>query len=303
MSEHALQATEQIAGAEERPVVPGLRTIVVGVDERSASQDALTLARALCEQSGAHLVVASIRPYWPELLGLEEYERVLSEDEAWLQRTATKLLGDLPFSAHVVGGAHETEGLKEIASAENADLIVVGSTHRGHLGRVLPGSVGERVLNNAPCAVAIAPLGLAQTGLHLGRIAVGYDGSKEARIALDLAASFARVAGASLQILGAVEIGFDTVGLQPVSEEGQEEARLRRHLQQAESQIPVSVPVQTRLLHGAANHVLLDAAKEADLLVLGSRGHYGRVRRLFLGSVATAVTRGAPCATLITPAG
>jgi nucleotide-binding universal stress UspA family protein len=303
MKERALPTTEQVAESGDRPAVPGLQTIVVGVDERSASQDALTLAKVLREHSGARLVAASVRAYWPELIGVEEYERVLAEDQSWLRRTTLKVLGDSPFSTYVVGGGHETEGLKEIAAAEQADLIVVGSTHRGRIGRVLPGSAGERVLNNAPCAVAIAPLGLAATGLRLDRVAVAYDGSKEARIALDLGSSLAGAAGASLQILGAVEIGIDTVGLQPVSKEGLEESRMRRHLEQAESSIPASIPVQTRLLHGAANHVLPEAAQEADLLILGSRGHYGRVRRLFMGSVATAVTRNAPCATLITPAG
>jgi nucleotide-binding universal stress UspA family protein len=49
--------------------------------------------------------------------------------------------------------------------------------------------------------------------------------------------------------------------------------------------------------------MISEAAEGCDLLVLGSRGHYSAARRLFLGGVATEVTRSAPCATLITPAG
>ena len=47
-------------------------------------------------------------------------------------------------------------GLHDTAMSEQANLIVVGSTHHGPLGRVLLGSVGERLLADAPCAVAIA---------------------------------------------------------------------------------------------------------------------------------------------------
>lgn len=49
------------------------------------------------------------------------------------------------------------EGLLRIAEREHADLIVVGSSHRGTLGRVLPGSVPELLLHSASCPIAVAP--------------------------------------------------------------------------------------------------------------------------------------------------
>jgi len=280
----------------------GLRRIIVGFDERPASRDALALGKALCEKAGAELIIASVRAYWPELIGPDDYARVVAEDEAWLSREATKVLGTQPFSTYVIAGGHETGGLKEIAATENADLIVLGSTHRGRLGRVLPGSVGERVLNNSPCAVAVAPLGLADTQLQFRKVAIAYDGSKEAGVALKLAIELAEWAGASLLILGAVQFNIDDTGLNPVNLDEIEVARMRRQLERARERVPSSVAVETRLLRGAPNHVIVEAAEGSDLLILGSRGHYGPARRLFLGSLATQVTRNAPCATLITPA-
>ncbi len=279
-----------------------LRRIVVGFNERPASRDALTLAAALCERTGADLVVASVRPYWPELIGPAEYARAVAEDEAWLHREAGKLLGTRPFATKVLASGGETGGLKEIARVEGADLIVLGSTHRGRLGSVLPGSVGERVLNNAPCAVAIAPLGLAGRGLEINRIAIGYDGSREAGAALVLAIELAEGAGASLLILGAVALNLDFTGLGGRSLDDVEVARMEHHLERAHTQVPDSVLAKTRLLRGPPDHAIVEAAEESDLLVLGSRGHYGPSRRLFLGSVAAQVTRNAPCSTLITPA-
>ena len=43
----------------------------------------------------------------------------------------------------------------------DAGLIVVGSTHTGRAGRVLPGSTAERLLHGSPCPVAVAPKGYA----------------------------------------------------------------------------------------------------------------------------------------------
>lgn len=285
-----------------RSGLAAMRRVLVGFDERRASRDALALGKALCQATGAELIVASVRPYWPELIGPGEYARAVAEDEAWLGREAKKMLGELPFSTHVVAGGHETGGLKEIAAAEDADLIIVGSTHRGRLGRVLPGSVGERVLDNAPCAVAVAPLGLADQELQLGKIAVAYDGGREAGVALDFAIELAERVGASLLILGAVEFNVEVTGLGAQTLDEVEMTRMQHHLQRARNRAPTSVAIETRILRGPPNHVIAEAAEGSDLLVLGSRGHYSAARRLFLGSVATQVTRSAPCATLVTPA-
>lgn len=276
--------------------------LLVGYDGRPASRDALSFAKALAETGGAELTVASVRGYWPDLLG-ESYELVVKEDERWISRGATKMLGDTPFSVRVLAGGHETAGLQELAEAEGSDMIVVGSTHRGRVGRVCPGSVGERVLSEAPCAVAVAPRGLADRSFpdrswRFDTIAVGFDGSEQAQVALRTAVDLANLTGASLRILAVVDIdfAFDTETTRP----GDEETRVRRNLERAIEQARRSVAAEGQLLHGVPSHAIPAAAEDADLLVIGSRGHYGVARRLLLGSVAARVTRTAPCPTLIT---
>ena len=84
-----------------------------------------------------------------------------------------------------VGGRSAARALYEYAEDQNADLIVVGSSHRGKLGRILPGSVGESLLRGAPCAVAVAPRGFARREhAGFGLIGIAYDGSEEADLAL-----------------------------------------------------------------------------------------------------------------------
>ena len=121
-------------------------------------------------------------------------------------------------------------------------------------------------------------------------------------MALSFAIELARRSGASLLILGAVEFNVEVTGLGAQTLDDAEVARMRRQLENARERVPRSVAAETRILRGPPNQVISEAAASSDLLVLGSRGHYSAPRRLFLGSVATEVTRNAPCATLITPA-
>ena len=50
--------------------------------------------------------------------------------------------------------------------------------------------------------------------------------------------------------------------------------------------------------HGSVAHVLVEAARDADLLVVGSRGHGGFTGSL-LGSVSQQCAQHAPCAVVI----
>ncbi|MFI5027630.1 MAG: universal stress protein [Solirubrobacterales bacterium] len=280
---------------------PAALRVLVGFDGRSGSDDALALARALAETTAAELIVASVRPYWPDLLGPDGFARAIESDQRWIAAEAEKILGALPISARALAGGEETGGLKELAEVESIDLIVLGSTHRAGLARACPGNLGERVLDGAPCAVAVAPRGLAERNCSLDLIAVGYDGSRAADAALRRAIGLAARTGASLLVLGAVEVSLGLSGFETRAPMRLERNRMEHHLGRALSHVPESVTAESRLLLGSASEILADAAREADLLVLGSRGHYGTPSRIVLGSVGAAVVHDAPCPTLITP--
>ncbi len=272
--------------------------LLVGYDGRPASRDALAFAKALADTGDADLTIASVRGYWPELLG-ESYELVVKEDERWISRGATEVLESMPFSVRVLAGGHETAGLRELAEAEESDMIVLGSTHRGRIGRVCPGSVGERVLSEAPCTVAVAPRGLADRSVHFDTIAVGFDGSKQAQVALRTAIDLAKRTGAALRILAVVDTDF-VFGTE-INPSDSEKERVKRRLGHAVDHARHSVKAEGQMLYGVPSHAIPEAAEEADLLIIGSRGHYGIGRRLLLGSVAARVMRTAPCPALITP--
>jgi nucleotide-binding universal stress UspA family protein len=275
--------------------------VLVGFGSVPGSFDALKLGARLAESSGAELILAAVLPGWPEAIAPGNYRGLALEEEKRVTREASALLGAREFEVEAIAGGTAAEGLRSIAGAEGADLIVIGSTHRGPVGRVLPGSVGERVLDGAPCAVAIAPRGLAERELELRRILVGCDGSRESLAAVRLAATLAEASAARLTLLGVVEMRFDLAGF-PRPAAPAETARIERALQRARRSLSPTLSAAIGEVHGVAAEVIAAAAGEADLLVLGSRGQYGPLRRTFLGSVAAKLARTAPCATLITPA-
>ena len=123
-------------------------------------------------------------------------------------------------------------GLHELAEVTSADLLVVGSSRRSLLGRVLVGDDTRAALNGAPCAIAIAPRGYAGERGVMGEIGVGYDGSPESEHGLALARILATEVGAKLSAFEAVSLPryLFTGGPAPIDESIEElvdEARER----------------------------------------------------------------------------
>ena len=187
--------------------------------------------------------------------------------------------------------------LHELAVAEDAEVVVLGSTHRGALGRIYPGSVAERLLSGAPCAVAVAPRGYAERPTDRLRVVqVGFDGSSESRRAIELATRLALNAGATMRVCAAFQMGADAT---PLGIEARE--RLGEDLRAAVATIPAEVRALAKLVDGEPVAVLTrEAEAGADLLVLGSRG-YGPLGAALLGGVSGKVIRGATVPVLVVP--
>ncbi len=182
------------------------RRVLVGYDASEGGRDALSLARGLAVIEGAELVLGVALELDPLATPAGAYERATDDAERRLTASARELLGETPFRLRIVGGVSAPRALTEFAEDESADVIVLGSTHRHGLGRVLPGSVGERLLHASPCAVMVAPSGYADHGrTEISRIGVGYDGRTESGHAREVAAVLAADLGASLETITVAE--------------------------------------------------------------------------------------------------
>jgi nucleotide-binding universal stress UspA family protein len=249
-------------------------TVVAGVDDRPASEDALALARLLARPFDARVLAAHVvRP--GEHGGPEPV-----------------------VQARRIEASSPAKGLHELADAEGARVIAVGSTDRGTLGRIYPGSVAERLLSGGPCAVAVAPRGYAKSVAdRLRVIEVGFDGAAESRRALDAARALALATGATMRIFAVFETGGGE--LTPIGVDAKD--RLARELKAAVDDLPDEIRPLDRLVDGDPAGVLTaEAEAGVDLLVLGSRS-YGPLQAALLGGVSSKVMRTAPCPVLVVP--
>lgn len=291
----------------------------MGCDGSDRARDALTLAAMIAQQTGASLVLAAAAhdvPYfvslYPQGLSRERLQTALCDAA---DRVLKEAEGSLPAGVgsrrEVVVGGSPAGALYSLAEAEGVDLIVLGSSHRGVLGRVLAGSVGQQVLDGAPCAVAIAPARFAEESApQLEVIGVGIDGKPDSLGALLAAEALASAAGAGLRLISVIAPAdlYVPDGSPPDVYEAPEAAvRENAHgrVEDAIASLTADVPVVREIVDGREGPIAssLEAAAEAgglDLLVVGSRG-FGPVRRVLLGSVSSQLMTASPCPLLIVP--
>ena len=147
--------------------------------------------------------MAEAPPIYPQVVvGYLENER--GEDARVLAERVVERDGGELKVVHVEKGS-PADALQALAEEGEADLIVLGSTHRAHVGSVAPGSVAEHLLHGASCRLIIAPKGYAEADHSRDRLrvaAVGFDGMAESHAALDEAAKLAAKFGASMKVIG-----------------------------------------------------------------------------------------------------
>jgi nucleotide-binding universal stress UspA family protein len=213
---------------------------------------------------------------------------------------ATRLAQDGARVEHVhIDDGSVSKGLRDAAEARGADLIVLGSSQRGLLGRTFAGDDVTHTLRCAGCAVAVAPRGYADGPRALAHVGVGYDGSAQAKVALDVARSLASDSNARLHALGVATPpqGLTTpLGVSAV-------ASLESRREQIERCIGGLAPeIDGAVVDGIAHQELAELSSRMDLLVIGSTRRIGRWSRALLGSTSEALSREAACPLLVVPA-
>ena len=277
-----------------------MNTILIGVDGSGRSEDAIAFGGRIAASSGAQVIVTCAFPYGRA----HGYAALRDAALDTAHAMSRKLDGVEPRKISIRAlAASPAHALHDLAVAEHASLVVVGSTHTGRLGRVYPGSTGEKLLHGAPCAVAIVPRGYDDQ--PVGRVGVAYDGSDEANAALDSAVALARAFGAELELIGVAPSDFYTgpalaggIGVDTLRDEIEQD--VRRRLDSAVAGL--DLPATTTLRSGDPADELAIRSAALDLLVTGSRG-YGPLRSVIAGGVGGRVLRSARCPVIVVPRG
>jgi nucleotide-binding universal stress UspA family protein len=147
-----------------------------------------------------------------------------------------------------------------------------------------------------------------------GRIVVGIDGSQASKDALSWAVAEARVRGDTVVAIHAwtppyptasmaypTAAAFPAAPVAPIDDDVADAIRegAEELLAQVVSEAGAGdVTIEQRLVEGPAASALIDAAKDAELLVVGPRGH-GGFTGLLLGSVSQQLANHAPCPVVI----
>ncbi len=156
-----------------------------------------------------------------------------------------------------------------------------------------------------------------------GAIVVGVDGSEGSLAALRWALAEAHLRGSSVRVVHAyqspplpvTETGFGAagggIGVPPVLTDDWEQVRqaveseagnvIEHALREAGADDFDGLEIERSAIEGPAARTLIDAAKDAELLVVGSRGR-GALKTAVLGSVSVTVAATAPCLVIVVPA-
>ncbi|MGR6974678.1 universal stress protein [Streptomyces cynarae] len=219
--------------------------------------------------------------------------------------TLTERHPELTVTAEALQGA-PVESL--VAEAATAELLVLGSRGHGAVVGFLIGSVGQQVIAESTRPVVLVRAGDRPAAEAAGRdIVVGqHGGPDDSAPALAFAFETAAARGAAVRVVRAWSLppvfAYSPGSLKLLDEAGGLEQFEMKALDEAlrpwRDHYP-DVPVTEHVEMGSAAQVLLSAAGDAQLVVVGRRATRAVGPRI--GSVAHALLHHAPCPVAVVP--
>lgn len=275
------------------------RSVIAGTDGSPAASDAVLWAAREAVLRARPLRIVHVREQWAGDVPVHTMKNYRDPEakhcEAMLADAAEAARASAPgleVTTALVDGDLVQRLLEE---SEAADQVVIGSRGQGGFAGLLLGSAGMGVAGHAGCPVVVVR---GDSATRHGRIVAGVDGSEGAEAALAHAFAEAEIRGAAVHAvhawqppglpMPAVESG--SMGERGVAERG---AFLRRVLAPWRERFP-RVTVTESIVCGHPAGALRDASTEADMVVVGSRGH-GLLASAVFGSVSHGVLHHAHC--------
>lgn len=174
----------------------------------------------------------------------------------------------------------------------NCDLIIIGSHGLSGIERLLLGSVSQKVVHDAPCSVRVVRASVRERDAP-ARIVIGFDGSDDAEMAVREVANRTWPSKTEVRIVTAIGPFY------PVRTAGAEVQRSRaRQMQQSVENglSKTGLSISSIIEEKDPRKVIVQEAEnwKADSIFVGTWGH-GRLGRLVLGSVSSAIAARASC--------
>lgn len=273
--------------------------IIVGYDASEGSKAAFRWALDEATRTGAQITllfafewpalpstVAPVATSWPDQGAREDAQKML--DAAILEA----------FQTHprVLVTGTVADGSAAILLRERsreARLLVLGSRGHGGFTGLLLGSTTVAVSAHAHCPVVVVR---GEQEQPEGPVVVGVDGSTCALLAVEYAFAQAAARDTVLRVVRAwtpIAPPRQLPGYIPAEQAGAERIEVDELLADGRSRYP-QVEVAIDIVAGPPGRVMVDASRDAQLVVVGSRGH-GGFGGLLLGSVSQQLLHHAHC--------
>jgi nucleotide-binding universal stress UspA family protein len=283
-------------------------TILAGFSSSRQGSAPLNLAAQLSRTTGEKVIATAIveRALPAGVDPIEdEYQGYVSAQAAASLGRVVEGTGGEGVSVIVHESSSIPMGLMELVDQHGADLVVVGSSSSGLLGRVALGSVTEWLVHTAAVPVAIAPRGYPSSPVPIKRLTAAYGGAADAVGLIQSSAELAKQWSVPLRIA--------SFTVRPSTAFGPAENLVIRQWTRKTMDAAVKQLNEARATVAVADvDVVMGAGTDwgeavdniaweaGDILLLGS-GAAGPLAQVFLGTAASKILRHAPVPVMIMP--
>ena len=249
-------------------------------------------------------VLSVIENWLPPPPGLELLDQ-LDRDQQYLMRAmlaasrVNRMQPGWRTKAEVGVGSPATVILEK-SDKWKPDLIIVGAHGRSALGRLVFGSVSQKVLHEAHCSVRVARERVEASGSTL-RLIIGVDGSAGATEAVRTVTARSWPAACEVRVICAA---WPTLDFNPRHLVGEiadwiaeEDVKIRNKVDATvRDLVAAGLPATSIIKSEEPIQLLINEAEswKADTVFVGARG-LGRLERLRMGSVSSAIAARARC--------
>jgi nucleotide-binding universal stress UspA family protein len=267
--------------------------IVAGVDPQRHDPEAAVLAALIARATGAPVIAVAVHPRDDRGAALARLSAVEAAFYGVELETVAVEAGSVAPALH------------ELARARGAALIVVGSAHHGATGRITFGNTADRLLQRAPCPIAVAPLGFAERMRAIDRVGAAFIDTEEGNDALRAAAALAVACRAELDVARAVEpLAWNTpsatVPYDARAHQLELRARTTASMRRALDRLPPVARSRVHVLRGTPLAALERFTREVDVLVCGTRGYRG-LHGVLRGAISRRLIHRAACPVIVVP--
>lgn len=280
---------------------------VVAVDWSDQSFNAVkVICRLFTHEELTLLHAVDLRPFenplFAQPLGrrsAEELRRgMVAAGERLLDQTAAMVSSTVPSIKRVCRIGNPAPVVLEMTRSSRADLVAVGSRGRGRLAELVLGSVSHRVVLHASCAALLVRDDPGSIR-HVLLAVEGHEDSLRLRTWLNANRFNQPVELSLLSVVPTIHIGDSATGFRHEKWTAEMEQYAHTLLDETAAALRTIFPAVTpRIAHGDPAHCIAQAARHADLVIVGSHGWRG-FEHFLLGSVSHAILHNATCPVLV----